>query len=252
MGNHTKPPNTRELQGCPRVAWQLANQLKSLEIKDGILSRVLELPQTGDHFSEQIIPQNMVHELLIYNHSSPTGGHVAVFKTTEKVRQRFCWTNFKDDIEIFISKCEQCHKQVNPPKIHKHSFSEIAPSNPFDHIGIDFMGPLPLSTGSQHILLIGDHFTKGYETVPLPNPTAPTTANALLQHWICRFGCPYSIHSDQGRNFVSRLFKLLMQSLEIKKTRSTVFRPQSKAVIEGMNRTVRKMMAKCVNVEQNN
>ena len=77
------------------------------------------------------------------------------------------------------------------------------------------MGPLPLSNGNQHILLIGDHFTKWYEAVPLPDQTASTTANALLQHWICRFGCPYSIHSDQGQNFESKIFKLLMQSLEI-------------------------------------
>ena len=114
------------------------------------------------------------------------------------------------------------------------------------------MGPLPLSNGNQHILLIGDHFTEWYEAVPLPDQTASTTANALLQHWICRFGCPYSIHSDQGRNFESKIFKLLMQSLEIEKTRTTAFRPQSTAVIERMNPTLQSMLAKCVNDEQNN
>ena len=114
------------------------------------------------------------------------------------------------------------------------------------------MGPLPLSNCNQHILLIGDHFTKKYEVVPLPDQTASTRANALLQHWICRFGCPYSIHSDQGRIFESKIFKLLMQSLEIEKTRTNAFRPQSNAVIERMNRTLQNMLAKCVNDEKNN
>ena len=250
--NSGNPPSTKELQGCPRIAWQLANQMKSLEIKDGVLCRRFELPKTGDHFFQQIIPQNMVHELLSSIHSSPTGGHLGVFKTTEKIRQRFYWPNFKDDIKTFISSCEQCQKRVNPQRTHKHSLSEWRPSYPFHHIGIDFMGPLPLSNGNQHILLIGDHFTKWYEAVPLPDQTAHTTANALLQHWICRFGCPYSIHSDQGRNFESKVFKLLMQSLEIEKTRTTAFRPQSNAVIERMNRTLQNMLAKCVNDEQNN
>ena len=246
------PPSTKEIQGCPRIAWQLANQFKSLEMKDGIICRRFELPKTGDHFFQQIIPQNMVHELLSSIHSSPTGGHLGVFKTTENVRQRFYWPNFKDDNKTFISSCEQYQKRVNPPKTHKHSLSEWPPSYPFHHIGIDFLGTLPLSNGNQHILLIGDHFTKWYETVPLPDQTASTTANALLQHWICRFGCPYSIHSDQGRNFESKIFKLLMQTLEIEKTSTTAFRPQSNAVIERMNRTLQNMLAKCVNDEQNN
>ena len=43
-----------------------------------------------------------------------------------------------------------------------------------------------------------------------------------------------------------------MQCLEIDKTRTTAFRPQSNAVIERMNRTLQNMLAKCVNDEQNN
>ena len=120
-------PSAKKLQGFPRVAWQLANQFKNLEIKDGIICRRFELPKTRDHFLQQIIPQNMVHELLSSIHSSPTGGHLGVFKTIEKIRQRFYWPNFKDDIKTFISSCEQCQKRVNPPKTLKHSLSEWPP-----------------------------------------------------------------------------------------------------------------------------
>ena len=69
---------------------------------------------------------------------------------------------------------------------------------PFHQIGTDFMGPLPLSNGNKHNLLIGDHFTKWDEAVPLPDQTAVATADNLVDHWISRFGCPYSLHSDQG------------------------------------------------------
>ena len=121
----------KELQGCLRVAWQLANQLKSLEFKDGILCRTFELPKTGDHLFQQIIPQNVAHELLSTIHSSPTGGHLGFFKFTDKVRQRFYWPNFKENIKTFNSSCEQCQKRVNPPKTHKHSLSEWPPVTPF-------------------------------------------------------------------------------------------------------------------------
>ena len=98
------------------------------------------------------------------------------------------------------------------------------------------MSPLPFSNGNQHILLICNHFSKWYEAIPLPDQTAPTTATTLLENWIGRFGCPHSIHSDQGRNFVSKPFTALNQSLQVEKTRTTAFRPQSNAVVERMNR----------------
>ena len=37
-----KVPTSQELQGLPRLAWQLNNQLKSLQLLDGILCRKLE------------------------------------------------------------------------------------------------------------------------------------------------------------------------------------------------------------------
>ena len=114
------------------------------------------------------------------------------------------------------------------------------------------MGPLPLSNGNQHILLIGGHFSKWYEAIPFPDQTAPTTATALLVNWICRFGCPHSIHSDQDRDFESKVFKALNQALQVDKTRTTASRPQSNAVVGRMNRTLQSMLTKCINEEQSN
>ena len=128
---------------------------------------------------------------------------------------------------------------------------EWTPSYPFHHIGIDFTGPLSLSNGNQHILLIGDHFSKLYEAIPLPDQTAPTTATALLENWICRFGCPTVsiaitvVISDQN-------FSKSESGFASRQTRTTAFRPQSNAVVERMNHTLQSMLAKCINDEQSN
>ena len=155
-------------------------------------------------------------------------------------------------MKLFISRCPQCQKRSKPPKTHLHALVDWKTSYNFHQIGIDFMGPLPESNGHKVILLIGDHFTKWYEAVPLPDQRASTYATALMEHWISRFGCPHSIHSDQGRNFGSLLFKNLLSLLEIDKSPTTAFHPQSNAVIERMNRTLQNMLAKCINAERNN
>ena len=239
------------MQGLPRLAWQLHNQLKSLQLLDGILCRKFETAE-NQVVLQQIVPPSVTQEILSACHSSPTAGHLGVAKTSEKIKQRFYWPGLQEDTKLFVSRCPECQKRSGPPEKNHHALIEWQASYPFHHIGIDFMGPLPMSNGNKHILVIGDHFTKWYEAIPLPDQTAVTTANALVDHWISRFGCPHSLHSDQGRNFESKLFEQLMQLLEMDKTRTTPFHPQSNAVIERMNKTLQNMLAKCINEEQSN
>ena len=248
----SRVPRNNDLQGTPRLAWQLYNQFRSLCISDGVLCCKFDPTDGRVSFLQQIVPQSLVEELLRSTHLNSTGGHLGVAKVTEKIRQIFYWPDFQEDVKLFISRCPQCQKRSNPPKTHRHALVDWKASYPFHHIGIDFMGPLPESNGHKVILLIGDHFTKWYEAVPLPDQRASTTATALIEHWISRFGCPHSIHSDQGRNFESLLFKNLLSLFEIDKSRTTAFHPQSNAVIERMNRTLQNMLAKCINAEQNN
>ena len=246
-----KMPTSQELQGLPRLAGQLNNQLKSLQLFDGILCRKFE---TVDNqvVLQQIVPPSMTQGILSTCHLSPTAGHLGVAKTSEKIKQRFYWPGLQEDTKLSVSRCPEYQKRWGPPKKYHHALVEWQASYPFHHIGIGFMRPLPMSNGNKHILVIGDHFTKWYEAIPLPDQTAVTTANALVDQWISRFGCPHSLHSDQGRNFESKLFEQLMQLLEIDKTRTTPFHSQSNAVIERMNKTLQNMLAKCVNEEQSN
>ena len=246
-----KVPTSQEKQGLPTLGWRLNNQLKSLQLLDGTLCRKFE---TADNqvVLQQVVPPSKTQEILSACHSSPTAGHLGVAKTSEKIKQRFYWPGLQEDTKLFVSRCPECQKRSDPPKKYHHSLVEWQASYPFHHIGIGFMGPLAMSNGNRHILVIADHFTKWYEAIPLPDQTATTTANALVDHWISRYGCPHSLHSDQGQNFESKLFEQLMQLLEMGKTRTTPFQPQSNAVIDGMNETLQNKLAKYINEEQSN
>ncbi|GFS81829.1 integrase catalytic domain-containing protein [Trichonephila clavipes] len=47
------------------------------------------------------------------------------------------------------------------------------------------------------------------EAVPLPDCKAETASKAFYEHWVCRFGVPGKIVTDQGRQFESQLFRSL-------------------------------------------
>jgi transposase InsO family protein len=83
-----------------------------------------------------------------------------------------------------------------------------------------------------------DQFTKWCEIVPLPSQTAETTAKAAVNELCARFGCPFSVHTDQGRNFESKLFKAICDLLHIHKTRVTPYRPSANGHVERYNRTL--------------
>ena len=243
-------PTQNNLQGLPRLAWQMYNQLGSLYIQDGILCRKFEPTDGRLAYLQQIVPASLVTEVITSLHNSVTAEHLSAYKTLEKIRQRYYWPAFKTDVKHHILRCDKCQKRSGPPQKHRPSLVDGKTSYPFHHIGLDFMRPLPNSNGCRYISLIGDHFTKWYEAIPLPDQTDATTSDALLERWICRFGCPYSIHNDRGTNFESQHFANLLKKLEIDKTRTTAFHPQSNSVIERMNRTLLNMLAICIDEAQ--
>ena len=85
-------------------------------------------------------------------------------------------------------------------------------------------------------------FTKWAETYAIPNQRASKFARVLLKNWICRFGVPDSILSDQGRNFESQLFQETCMLLGINKTRSTAYHPEGNGQVENLHRTIKSML----------
>ena len=56
-----------------------------------------------------------------------------------------------------------------------------------------------------------------------------------------------TIHTDQGREFESRLFQHLCEALGADKTRTTPYHPQSDGMMERQNRTIQQMLSAYVN-----
>ena len=119
---------------------------------------------------------------------------------------------------------------------------------PFERIAIDILGEFPMADrGNKYILVIGDNFTKWTECFPMQNMEAVTVTKILMNEVIARFGIPDKIHSDQGKQFESNLFKELYEMLQIDKTRTTAYHPQSDGMVERFNRTLVSMIGIFVN-----
>ena len=86
---------------------------------------------------------------------------------------------------------------------------------------MDVMGQLPKSnSGNLYILVIGDYFMKWTESYALKDHTAQTVADVLVNQWICRFGVPWRIYTDQGPDFKSSWIHEMCHMLDIEKTKT--------------------------------
>ncbi|BHF62433.1 hypothetical protein SprV_0200541500 [Sparganum proliferum] len=184
-----------------------------------------------------VVPGSLVLSVLDDLHREL--GHVGHVKTEAAVRQRFWWPRLREQVSIFCNTCPTCATFKGPNPRRRAPLQPMATGFPFERVGIDVIGPLPITlTGNRYILVMVDYFTKWAEAVALPRQDAASVTTALLTTWICRFGAPISLYSDCGANFESRLVRDVCDLLQIHKTHTTPAHPEGNGQVERTNRTI--------------
>ncbi|KRX52671.1 Transposon Tf2-9 polyprotein, partial [Trichinella sp. T6] len=227
-----------------RILKSLWAQRRRMKMTNGVLTREWEALGTNKKTMLPVIPRARVPEVLDLIHNHPTGGHLGVAKSLEKIRQRFYWPQQREDVEDWCRTCDACASR-KAPQAKARAPMQIQPVGyPFQRIGVDVLGPLEeTKRGNRYLLVICDYFTKWPEAFPMSDAEATTIARHLVNGIFCRFRAPETIHSDQGRNFESALIKELCELFGTSKTRTTAYHPQSAGLVELMNRTLVDMLA---------
>ncbi|CAG2212110.1 unnamed protein product [Mytilus edulis] len=127
----------------------------------------------------------------------------------------------------------------------------VETSSPMERLTTDILGERPeTENGNRYILVVSDYYTKWTESFPMPNMEASTVVKIIVEEIIARFGVPSWIHSDQGRQYESRLFQEVCKVLDIKKTRTTPYHPQSDGMVERFNKILATMLSAYVQEHQ--
>jgi hypothetical protein len=114
------------------------------------------------------------------------------------------------------------------------------PTQPFTHIHIDLVGPLPASaSGKTHLLTIMDRSTRWVEAAPVADTSAAGCAEALVSWWISRFGIPVKLTSDRGPQFTAEMWSRMCQVLGIDHRQTTAYHPQANGLIERFHRQLK-------------
>ena len=237
---------------CPALR-SLWSQWSRLVVSNGILYRKWETEDGNTSHLQLVVPKTLTKDVLKSLHSQNTAAHLGYEKTFNKVKARFYWFGYQRETEQFCKQCEMCAASKAPPYTVKAPLQQDPPSYPWERIAMDVVGPLPRTeAGNRFILVVSDYFTKWPEAFALKDHKAETIAAVLVDEVICRHGVPRSIHTDQGRDFESTLLKNMCELLEVEKTRTTAYHPESDGLVERLNKTLVTMLRTCVDEEQKN
>ena len=241
-GIRPQGPEVQKSSPETRHYWNLWD---SLRLKGEVLCREFTKKNGSGNYWQIIVPASMRPTILHQMHNNIISGHLGVKKTREKTLQKFYWFGIRDEIYNWVHQCEECGQNKKPSTTPPAPLGKMPTGAPLDRLATDFLGPFPETPrGNKHILVVTDTFTKWVEIFATPDQSAKTTASILLNEVIARFGCPYDLLSDQGKNFESKIFTELCRLLEIRKLRTSAANPQCNGQAERFNRTLLTMI-KC-------
>ena len=204
--------------------------------KDSILYR--ERLVNGEKQTQLVLPAQYHQQALRGLHDDV--GHLGFDKTLSLARERFFWPRMSTDITEWIKACGPCVRRKGNTA-QKAELVNVTTSQPMELVCMDFLS-LEKSGGCENILVMTDHFTGFAQAYPTKSQTAKTTADALFNTFVCHYGFPGRLHSDQGRNFESEVIKHLCDLAGVKKSHTTPYHPMGNGKCERFNRTLLSML----------
>ena len=129
-----------------------------------------------------------------------------------------------------------------PNIIETAPLETIETTHPLELISIDFMHLDKCKGGFQYAMVVTDNFTKYCQIYATRTKSTKAAADKVFNHFILEFGFPERLHSDQGGEFTSKLFRELQRLAEIRPSTTTPYHPQGNGQTERMNRTVCNML----------
>ena len=241
MGAGDKPPITEVRDRSPEVK-ALWGKWDLLLLKESVLYVQWESDYGDEVFYRLVVPRGLQQLVMTWVHDVPTSGHLGFIKTWDRAVTRFYWFKMADALRQWVAGCLVCAKAKG--RKGRAPLCPYAAGHTLQIVVIDLVVSLPLTArANRHILVVTCKFTKFTEAFPLPDMEAETVARTLVDGFITRYGVPDQVHSDQGRQFSSAVFREAMKLLGVRLSRSSPYHPQGAGQVERCNRTLRAMLA---------
>ena len=194
------------------------------------------------------VPVTFIDTVLNNCHDHVLAAHFGFQRTYDRIRQRYFWKGMYRDIDNWVRSCISCSQR----KTHRHKV--IAPlvnmkvPGAFERVSVDVLGPLPTTvSGCRYVLCFTDHCTRWPILVPMKAIDASSIARVFFDYVICEHGCPNTLLSDRGTNFLSKVVLEVCRIMRTQKLNTSSYHPECNAIQERYNAVILDTISHYVN-----
>ena len=241
---NNKLPSKQEIKDQPEELKVYFQNFEILTLEKDVLYRLKQCNDpTGKKIHQICVPEKLQVVVHDWSHAHPTSGHFGIRATLLRCAERFYYPGMKKDSETRVKACPECLAKIQRVKVRDATHQPRKTGYVGELLFVDLVGPMPISQDQhKYILTIEDAYSRYVAAVPIPNKEAATVTKHLMDRYVAIFGTPTAIHSDQGKEFTAGIFKDLMDKLQVKRTTTPTYNPQSNGNLERFHRTLNSLI----------
>lgn len=165
------------------------------------------------------------------------GLHRGISSTYNCLRENFFWPRDYKEVTTFVKDCRIC-SLIRPQFISAPNVPLITKA-PMEIIALDFVGPLPSSSGYKYFLTAVDLYSRYAFVEPTHNLSTASLISAC-KNIFAMCGFPNFILSDRGAQFCSDDFRAFLRNFNVKWMTTCAYSPKSNGCSERFNGTIQR------------
>ena len=208
-------------------------------IFDGVLMVKQPTYDEEEYRTLYVVPDSLKRNVIELHHDSK--GHPGAARTKETIHLYYWWKGMIAAVTEHVNSCKACARRkarnaIAAAPIQGYS----APRMPWERVHMDLTGPLTESrNGNKYILVVKDALTRYVEAIAIKGKSAEEVVHAFIVAIIYRHGAVGWLISDNGREFVNKIFIQVAQLLNIKHSTITAYNPRANGLAENHMRTMK-------------
>ena len=159
-----------------------------------------------------VVPSMLQKLCMDHSHHNPSHQHFGSNATLDVLQNWFWWYGMRDDVRKYVIECIICQFAKGGPT-HRTPMRIRDLPDAGELVFGDFMGPF----FKKYYLYILICYRTGFTVIVATTHCGATAASeGIITYWMPYFGIFQQYESDMGSAFTSKMFKLLLETGEIK------------------------------------